>query len=200
MATSLNESQVASRKSQEKLREGRGPCPGPFAFRHAAVEERVRLFDTIRSCRQREPMKLFRILLVVIVAALGVAALLVVRQRQKLAAMSNDEIRAMLEGKLSGKVDDEQLVRIQEMVIAKVRGGQWSSSSAAAITGTVSYRESDPMPPSAVIIVTLADTSVTDATAGQIGAHVIEQPRTVPVDFSVGFDPADIIDNHSYTV
>jgi uncharacterized lipoprotein YbaY len=144
-------------------------------------------------------MKLFRILLVVVVAALGVAALLVVRQRQRLAAMSDDEIRAMLEGKLSGKVDDEQLVRIQEMVIARVRGGRWSSSSAAAITGTVSYRESDPMPPSAVVIVTLADTSVTDA-AGQIGAHVIEQPRTVPVDFSVGFDPADIIDNHSYTV
>jgi uncharacterized lipoprotein YbaY len=144
-------------------------------------------------------MKLFRILLVVVVAALGVAALLVVRQRQRLAAMSDDEIRAMLEGKLSGKVDDEQLVRIQEMVIARVRSGRWSSSSAAAITGTVSYRESDPMPPSAVVIVTLADTSVTDA-AGQIGAHVIEQPRTVPVDFSVGFDPADIIDNHSYTV
>ena len=144
-------------------------------------------------------MKLFRILVVVIVAALGVAALLVVRQRQKLAAMSDDEIRAMLEGKLTGKVDDEQLVRIQEMVIARVRGGRSSSSSAAAITGTVSYRESDPMPPSAVVIVTLADTSVTDA-AGQIGAHVIEQPRTVPVDFSVGFDPADIIDNHSYTV
>jgi uncharacterized lipoprotein YbaY len=144
-------------------------------------------------------MMLFRILLVVIVAALGVAALLVGRQRQKLAAMSDDEIRAMLEGKLSGKVDDEQLVRIQEMVIARVRGGRWSSSSAAAITGTVSYRESDPMPPSAVVIVTLADTSVTDA-AGQIGAHVIEQPRTVPVDFSVGFDPADIIDSHSYTV
>ena len=144
-------------------------------------------------------MRLFRILLVVIVAALGVAALLVVRQRQKLAAMSDDEIRAMLEGKLSGKVDDEQLVRIQEMVIARVRGGRWSSSSAAPLTGPVSYRESDPMPPSAVVIVTLADTSVTDA-AGQIGAHVIEQPRTVPVDFSVGFDPADIIDNHSYTV
>jgi uncharacterized lipoprotein YbaY len=144
-------------------------------------------------------MMLFRILLVVIVAALGVAALLVGRQRQKLAAMSDDEIRAMLEGKLGGKVDDEQLVRIQEMVIARARGGRWSSSSAAAITGTVSYRESHPMPPSAVVIVTLADTSVTDA-AGQIGAHVIEQPRTVPVDFSVGFDPADIIDNHSYTV
>ncbi|MCH8129942.1 MAG: YbaY family lipoprotein [Acidobacteria bacterium] len=46
----------------------------------------------------------------------------------------------------------------------------------------------------------MADTSVTDAAAGQIGAHVIEQPKTVPVGFSVGFDPADIIDNHSYTV
>ena len=144
-------------------------------------------------------MKLDRILLVVIAAALGIAALLVLRQRQKLAAMSDDEIRAMLKGKLSGKVDHEQLVRVQEMVIANVRGGRGPSSSAAAVTGTVSYRESDPMPPSAVVIVTLADTSVTDA-AGQIGAHVIEQPRTVPVDFAVGFDPADIIDNHSYTV
>ncbi len=145
-------------------------------------------------------MKLFKVLLVVIAAALGLAALLVARQRRKLAAMSDDEVRAMLKGKLSGKVGDEQLLRIQEKVIAKVRGGQWSSSPAVAVTGTVSYRESDPMPASAVVIVTLADTSVTDAAVGQIGAHVIEQPRTVPVGFSVGFDPADIIDNHSYTV
>ena len=145
-------------------------------------------------------MKLFRILLVVIVAALGVAALLVVKQRQKLAAMSDDETRAMLKSRLSSKVDDEQLVRIQEMVIANVHGGRRSSSSAAAVTGTVSYRESDPMPASAVVIVTLTDTSVTEAGTEQIGAHVIEQPRTVPVDFSVGFDPVDIIDNHSYTV
>ncbi len=143
-------------------------------------------------------MKLLKILPVVVIAAFGVAALLVVGQRRKLAARSDDEIRAMLEGKLSDKVDGDQLVQIQEMVIAMVRGGR-RSSSPAAVTGTVSYRESDPMPASAVVIVTVADTSVTDA-AGQIGAHVIEQPKTVPVGFSVGFDPADIIDNHSYTV
>lgn len=144
-------------------------------------------------------MKLLKVLPVVVVAAFGVAALLVVGQRRKLAARSDDEIRAMLEGKLSDKVDGDQLVQIQEMVIAMVRGGR-RSSSPAAVTGTVSYRESDPMPASAVVIVTVADTSVTDAAAGQIGAHVIEQPKTVPVGFSVGFDPADIIDNHSYTV
>lgn len=145
-------------------------------------------------------MRLFKIPLIVVTAALGVAVVFAVRQRQKLAAMSDDEIRALFDGKLRGKVGDEQLVRIQEMVIAKVRGGRWSSPSAAAVTGTVSYRETDPMPASAVVIVTLADTSVTDAAVGQIGVHLIEQPRTVPVDFSVGFDPADIIDNHSYTV
>jgi len=144
-------------------------------------------------------MKLLKILLVVVVAAFGVAVLLAVGQRRKLAAMSDDEVRALLEGKLSDKVDGEQLAQIQEMVIAMVRGGR-RSSSAAAVTGTVSYRESDPMPASAVVIVTLADVSVTDAAVGQIGAHVIEQPKTVPVGFSVGFDPADIIDNHSYTV
>ncbi len=144
-------------------------------------------------------MKLLKILLVVVVAAFGVAVLLAVGQRRKLAAMSDDEVRALLEGKLSDKVDGEQLAQIQEMVIAMVRGRR-RSSSAAAVTGTVSYRESDPMPASAVVIVTLADTSVTDAAVGQIGAHVIEQPKTVPVGFSVGFDPADIIDNHSYTV
>ena len=144
-------------------------------------------------------MKLLKILLVVVVAAFGVAVLLAVGQRRKLAAMSDDEVRALLEGKLSDKVDGEQLAQIQEMVIAMVRGRR-RSSSAAAVTGTVSYRESDPMPASAVVIVTLADTSVTDAAVGQIGAHVIEQPKTLPVGFSVGFDPADIIDNHSYTV
>ncbi|MCH8130613.1 MAG: hypothetical protein IIC70_12045, partial [Acidobacteria bacterium] len=69
-------------------------------------------------------MKLLKILLVVVIAAFGVAALLVVGQRRKLAARSDDEIRAMLEGKLSDKVDGDQLVQIQEMVIAMVRGGR----------------------------------------------------------------------------
>ena len=121
-------------------------------------------------------------------------------QRQKLAAMSDDEIRLFLAEKLDGRVPGEQLAQIQDAVIAKVRMQPSPGSTSAAVTGTVAYREKIAMPEDAVVIVKLEDSSLQDVAATEIGAQVIESPGSVPVSYSVGFDPDEIIDDHTYTV
>jgi putative lipoprotein len=136
-----------------------------------------------------------------VIVGAGVAVAYAMNQRQKLAAMSDDEIRAMLEEKLGGRVADEQLVEIQNTVISKVRGtGATTGADTASVTGTVTYREKIAMPQDAVVIVKLQDTSLMDVPSVDIGVQVIEGAGTVPVHFSVGFDRAEIIDNHTYTV
>jgi putative lipoprotein len=136
-----------------------------------------------------------------VIVGAGVAVAYAMNQRQKLAAMSDDEIRAMLEEKLGGRVADEQLVEIQNTVISKVRGtSATTGADTASVTGTVTYREKIAMPQDAVVIVKLQDTSLMDVPAVDIGVQVIEGAGTVPVHFSVGFDRAEIIDNHTYTV
>ncbi len=138
--------------------------------------------------------------LIVVAVGLGVAVgvTLVLRQRRRLARMSDDELRAFLEDKIGERVPPEQLALIQDAVIAKVRGKR--GSPLAAVTGSVTYREQIAMPPASVGIVELLDTSRKDAPAEQIGAHVIDAPRSVPVSYSVGFDPAEIVENHSYSI
>lgn len=135
-----------------------------------------------------------------VIVGVGVAVAFAKNQRQKLAAMSDDEIRAMLEEKLGGRVADEQLVDIQDAVISKVRGTGTAGTDTASVTGTVMYREKIAMPQDAVVIVKLQDTSLMDVPAVDIGVQIIEGAGTVPVPFSIGFDPTEIIDNHTYTV
>ena len=129
--------------------------------------------------------------------AVGAAAFY---QRQKLAAMSDDEIRAFLAEKMDGRVPGEQLAQIQEAVIAKVRKQSSTGSATASVTGAVAYREKIAMPRDAVVIVKLEDTSLMDVPAGEIGTQVIDTPDSVPVSYAIGFDPDEIIDNHTYTV
>ena len=82
-----------------------------------------------------------------VIVGAGVAVAYAMNQRQKLAAMSDDEIRAMLEEKLGGRVADEQLVEIQNTVISKVRGtSATTGTDTASVTGTVTYREKIAMP------------------------------------------------------
>lgn len=135
-----------------------------------------------------------------VLAGVGVGIAYAMNQRQKLAAMSDEEIRAMLDEKLGGRVQEEQLVQIQDAVISKVRGTGLSGAENAAVTGTVTYREDTPMPEDAVVIVKLEDSSLMDVPAGQIGVQIIESPGNVPVPFTVGFKPAEIVDRHAYSV
>lgn len=65
--------------------------------------------------------KLFKALLLLFVVSLVAAAVAAYVSRQRLAAMSDDEIRSYLASKIGEKVDEEQLVAIQDAVISGVR-------------------------------------------------------------------------------
>lgn len=78
--------------------------------------------------------------------------------------------------------------------------GEGGDGGGAEVSGTVTYRERIAMPPNAVVTVTLSDTSRMDAPAEEMGRQVIDEPGNVPVPYSIPFDPASIVDNHSYSV
>ena len=67
----------------------------------------------------------FLVVVIVVAAIAGAVASFV--SRRKFMAMSDDEIRAFLAGKLEGKVDEAQLASIQDAVIAGVRARGGSS-------------------------------------------------------------------------
>lgn len=136
-------------------------------------------------------------LLLFLVAAGAVAGIAVAfRQRDRILAMSDDELRTFLADRIGDKVPPEQLLAIQDAVVARVA----EMRPAGQVTGTVTYRERIAMPPDAVVIVTVEDSSLMDAPAIEIGAHVIDSPGSVPVPYAVGYDPAEIVEGHTYTV
>ena len=63
--------------------------------------------------------------------------------------------------------------------------------SSAAITGQVVWRERIMLPPQTKVIVRLQDVSLADAPAKVIAEAVIPA-QTPPVEFSLGYDPAQI--------
>lgn len=69
----------------------------------------------------------------------------------------------------------------------------------AQVTGTVSYRERIMLPPTATVKVTLADTSLMDAPAKVIATQVLTGGAP-PYRFTLNYDPAQIIANHTYSV
>ena len=141
------------------------------------------------------------IVLTIVLVAIGIAVAALREQRRRFMAMSDDEIRAMLAGKLATKVDDEQLAQIQDAVITAVRAQRGEEAQPiGAVTGTLAYREKIAMPADAVVIVQLLDTSKLDVPAEEISTQLIEDPGSVPVPYKVSFDPAEIVDNHAYSV
>jgi len=68
-------------------------------------------------------MKAFLKFLFLIFAAAAIAAVVAsIVSKKKIMSMSDDEIREFLSSKLSGRVGDEQLGKIQDAVVSKVRG------------------------------------------------------------------------------
>lgn len=67
------------------------------------------------------------------------------------------------------------------------------------VTGSVLYRERIMLPPTATVTVTLADTSLMDAPAKVIDTQVLTG-GSPPYKFALTYDPATIVDNHTYTV
>jgi len=74
-------------------------------------------------------------------------------------------------------------------------------TSAARITGSVTYRERVALPPSAVVKVRLVDVSRADAPATVIGEQVIKAAgRQVPFAFEIAYDPKRIEERFTYAV
>lgn len=67
------------------------------------------------------------------------------------------------------------------------------------VTGTVLYRERIMLPPTATVTVSLADTSLMDAPAKVIDTQVLTG-GSPPYKFTLNYDPARIVANHTYTV
>lgn len=66
--------------------------------------------------------KLLKLVLFVLLLAVLAGAVASYLSRKRFESMSDEEIRDMLASKLDGRVSDEQLVSIQDSVIAGVRG------------------------------------------------------------------------------
>jgi putative lipoprotein len=70
-----------------------------------------------------------------------------------------------------------------------------------SVTGTVGYLVRMPLPPNAVIEVSLEDVSRVDAPATVVAEDkIVLGDRQVPVAFELKFDPAKINSRHTYTV
>ncbi len=71
----------------------------------------------------------------------------------------------------------------------------------SAVTGVATYRERIALPDDAMVTVQLQDTSRADAPAIVIGEYkLLTNGKQVPIPFEVEFDPADIQDNHTYSL
>ncbi|MGD8804742.1 MAG: META domain-containing protein [Chloroflexota bacterium] len=78
---------------------------------------------------------------------------------------------------------------------------RFGAPGGAAVTGTVTYLQRIALPPDAVVEVQIRDTSLADAPAETIGLQVIQtNGRQVPFPFVVRYNPAVIVDNHTYTL
>lgn len=64
----------------------------------------------------------FKLLFITFVVGLIAAAVASAVSKKKLESMSDDEIREYLGVKLTGRVGDDQLVKIQDAVVSGVRG------------------------------------------------------------------------------
>lgn len=73
------------------------------------------------------------------------------------------------------------------------------TAAKAQVTGSVIFRERIMLPPTATVTVTLADTSLMDAPAKVIDTQVLTG-GSPPYKFTLNFDPAKIVENHTYTV
>jgi biopolymer transport protein ExbB/TolQ len=62
------------------------------------------------------------LILVLLAAGIGAMVALVVNQKQKFAAMSEEEIRAYLDQKLAGRMSEDQVTQIQDAVVSAVKG------------------------------------------------------------------------------
>jgi putative lipoprotein len=87
------------------------------------------------------------------------------------------------------------------LLSAAALSGCGSSPNYSAVTGSVTYLQRIALPQDAVITVRIEDISRADAPAEVIGEQVIQaNGDQVPFPFEVAYDPAQIQENHSYSL
>jgi putative lipoprotein len=75
-----------------------------------------------------------------------------------------------------------------------------SVTYSGTVTGMALYRERIALPQNTVFEAVLEDTSLADAPAVRIGSYKRDNVRTPPFRFSISYDPAKIIESHTYSV
>jgi len=72
--------------------------------------------------------------------------------------------------------------------------------AAATVTGSVSYRERIALPADAVIVVQLRDVSRMDGAAKLISEQTIKPQHSVPIPFSLPYNPDEIDERMTYAL
>jgi len=75
-----------------------------------------------------------------------------------------------------------------------------ASGNTAQVTGTLMYRERIALPPGAVALVQLVDTSQADMFSYAIAYQGIENPGSPPIPFALDYDPSKIDERKQYGV
>ena len=70
----------------------------------------------------------------------------------------------------------------------------------AMVSGTVSYRERIALPANALVVVQLRDVSLMDVAAKLISEQIIEPQHSVPIPFSLAYDPGKIDERMTYAI
>ena len=92
-----------------------------------------------------------------------------------------------------------RLLALMSLLLAASAGAAYAQ--AAAVTGTVTYRERIALPPTATISVQLQDVSRADAPAEVIAEQTIpSEGKQVPFAYRLEYDPAQIVESHTYAV
>jgi putative lipoprotein len=71
---------------------------------------------------------------------------------------------------------------------------------AAALTGTISYRERIALPETARVEIQILDVTDEDADPTLITEKLLDHPGQVPIAFSIGYDPHSIQASHTYAL
>ena len=87
------------------------------------------------------------------------------------------------------------------MLLALLALAACSGGSDGTVSGTVILPDGASVPEGATISVQVQDTSMADAAATTMGQTTIDgSGQTGTIDFSVDYNPDDIVDNHSYSM
>ena len=87
------------------------------------------------------------------------------------------------------------------MLLALLALAACSGGSDGTVSGTIILPDGASVPEGATISVQVQDTSMADAAATTMGQTTIDgSGQTGTIDFSVDYNPDEIVDNHSYSM